>query len=70
MAEPSEVLRRLLDYLEPRIDLAHVQETARRHRTALFYEPLLCRTINQGIADYLSRHGIGSVNELVGTLKV
>jgi dihydroorotate dehydrogenase (NAD+) catalytic subunit len=38
--------------------------------TALFYDPLLCRKINAGIADYLSRHGIDSVNELVGTLKV
>jgi dihydroorotate dehydrogenase (NAD+) catalytic subunit len=38
--------------------------------TALFYDPLLCRKINAGIADYLVRHDIGSVNALVGTLKV
>jgi len=38
--------------------------------TALFYEPLLCRKINDGIADYLSRHGIPSVEALVGSLQL
>ncbi len=38
--------------------------------TALFYDPLLCKKINAGIADYLARHEMGSVSELVGTLKV
>lgn len=38
--------------------------------TALFYEPLVCRRINDGIADYLSRHDIRSVADLVGTLSV
>lgn len=36
--------------------------------TALFYDPLVCRSINDGIAEYLSRHGIASVQDLVGTL--
>jgi dihydroorotate dehydrogenase (NAD+) catalytic subunit len=36
--------------------------------TALFYDPLVCRTINTGIADYLDRHGIASVSELSGSL--
>jgi dihydroorotate dehydrogenase (NAD+) catalytic subunit len=36
--------------------------------TALFYDPLVCGRINSGIADYLARHGIASVGELVGTL--
>lgn len=36
--------------------------------TALFYDPLLCRAINAGIADYLQRHSMKSVSELVGTL--
>ncbi len=36
--------------------------------TALFYDPLICRKINSGIADYLDRHGFESVGELVGTL--
>lgn len=38
--------------------------------TALFYDPLICQTINAGIADYLSRHEIASVAELVGALKL
>ena len=38
--------------------------------TSLFYEPLLCRKINAGIAEYLARHEMGSVSELVGTLQV
>lgn len=36
--------------------------------TALFYDPLVCRSINDGIADYLQRHGIAGVADLVGTL--
>jgi dihydroorotate dehydrogenase (NAD+) catalytic subunit len=36
--------------------------------TALFYDPLVCRKINAGIATYLERHGFASVRELVGTL--
>jgi dihydroorotate dehydrogenase (NAD+) catalytic subunit len=38
--------------------------------TALFYEPLVCHDINAGIADYLERHGLQSVDELVGTLRL
>ena len=37
--------------------------------TALFYDPLLCTKINTGIAEYLTRHGMASINELIGTLK-
>ena len=36
--------------------------------TALFYDPLACRKINAGITDYLARHGLDSIGELVGTL--
>jgi len=36
--------------------------------TALFYEPLLCRRINDGIAAYLGRHGMASIRELTGSL--
>jgi dihydroorotate dehydrogenase (NAD+) catalytic subunit len=36
--------------------------------TALFYDPLVCRSVNQGIADYLSARGLQSVAQLVGTL--
>jgi dihydroorotate dehydrogenase (NAD+) catalytic subunit len=38
--------------------------------TALFYDPLLCPKINTGIADYLLRHDLGSVSDLVGSLQV
>ena len=37
--------------------------------TALFYEPLICRDINKGIADYLGRHQL-SLRELIGSLEV
>ena len=36
--------------------------------TALFYDPMVCREINQGIARYLQAHGFASVSQLVGTL--
>jgi dihydroorotate dehydrogenase (NAD+) catalytic subunit len=36
--------------------------------TALFYDPLVCSKINAGIADYLRRHGVQNVADLVGTL--
>jgi dihydroorotate dehydrogenase (NAD+) catalytic subunit len=36
--------------------------------TALFYDPLVCTKINAGISDYLQRHKMGSVSELVGAL--
>jgi dihydroorotate dehydrogenase (NAD+) catalytic subunit len=38
--------------------------------TALFYDPLICKKINQGIADYLQRHKLTNVSELVGTLSL
>jgi dihydroorotate dehydrogenase (NAD+) catalytic subunit len=37
--------------------------------TALFYDPLVCKKINAGIVDYLERHKMASVSELVGTLQ-
>ncbi len=37
--------------------------------TALFYDPLLCTKINAGIADYLARHGLTSVADVVGSLR-
>ena len=38
--------------------------------TALFYDPLVCQKINSGIAEYLARHDIPRVSELVGTLEL
>ncbi len=37
--------------------------------TALFYDPLVCRKINQGLAEYLHRHRIERLCDLVGTLQ-
>lgn len=38
--------------------------------TALFYDPLLCPKINGEIADYLRRHEMNHVSDLVGTLRL
>lgn len=38
--------------------------------TALFYDPLICSKINQGIRDYLERHQIPSVAQLTGSLQL
>ena len=38
--------------------------------TGLFYDPLLCGKINEGIEAYLERHGIEHVTDLVGTLEL
>ena len=37
--------------------------------TALFYDPMVCKRVNAGIAEYLSENGFKSVTELVGTLR-
>jgi dihydroorotate dehydrogenase (NAD+) catalytic subunit len=36
--------------------------------TALFYDPMVCKKINQGIAEYLQAHGFANVSKLVGAL--
>jgi len=36
--------------------------------TALFYDPLICKTINTGLSAYLERHDIGQLSELCGSL--
>lgn len=36
--------------------------------TALFYDPLICPKINDGIVEYLERHEMSEVSQLVGTL--
>jgi dihydroorotate dehydrogenase (NAD+) catalytic subunit len=37
--------------------------------TALFYDPFVCRKVNDGIAEYLRENGLESVSALVGTLR-
>ena len=36
--------------------------------TGLFYDPLTCPQVNQGITDYLAKHNFNSIHDLVGTL--
>ncbi len=38
--------------------------------TALFYDPLVCKKINQGIVDYLDRHDLSTVGQLTGALQL
>ncbi len=38
--------------------------------TALFYDPLICPSINEGILAYMDRHGIARVGDLVGSLRL
>ena len=38
--------------------------------TSLFYDPLLCTKINDGISDYLERHKMVSIADLVGSLRL
>jgi dihydroorotate dehydrogenase (NAD+) catalytic subunit len=35
--------------------------------TALFYDPLVCKKINAGIAEYLERHSM-TLQQLVGSM--
>jgi dihydroorotate dehydrogenase (NAD+) catalytic subunit len=37
--------------------------------TALFYDPLLCRKINAGVAEYIAANNLGGVADLVGSLR-
>jgi dihydroorotate dehydrogenase (NAD+) catalytic subunit len=37
--------------------------------TALFYEPLVCKSVNAGMLEYLRRHAIDSVTDLIGSLQ-
>jgi dihydroorotate dehydrogenase (NAD+) catalytic subunit len=37
--------------------------------TALFYDPMICKKINAGMADYLARHKLTSIKELIGAAR-
>ncbi len=37
--------------------------------TALFYDPLICKTINTGISEYLLKNNFTNISELVGTIE-
>jgi dihydroorotate dehydrogenase (NAD+) catalytic subunit len=38
--------------------------------TALFYDPLVCKKLNAGIADHLARHQLRHVSQLTGSLQL
>src|SRR3984885_10966621 len=38
--------------------------------SALFYDPLLCKTVNAGLAQYLDAQAMSSISQLVGTLQM
>ena len=38
--------------------------------TSLFYDPMVCKKINAGIAEYLRANGMSNVTELIGTLRI
>lgn len=38
--------------------------------TALFYDPLICKKLNDGISDYLIRHQLPDVAALIGSLQL
>lgn len=38
--------------------------------TALFYDPLVCVKINQGLLDYVRRHNLDNIGRLVGTVEL
>nr|VFK52889.1 MAG: dihydroorotate oxidase B, catalytic subunit [Candidatus Kentron sp. TUN]VFK53451.1 MAG: dihydroorotate oxidase B, catalytic subunit [Candidatus Kentron sp. TUN]VFK59979.1 MAG: dihydroorotate oxidase B, catalytic subunit [Candidatus Kentron sp. TUN] len=38
--------------------------------TALFYDPLICSTINRNLLEYMDRKGIDNIRELTGSLQL
>jgi len=54
---------------EDAIEFALVGATALGLGTGLFYDPLLCGKILDGLRDYMHRHGISRYRELVGALE-
>jgi dihydroorotate dehydrogenase (NAD+) catalytic subunit len=38
--------------------------------TALFYDPLVCTKINEGLQGYMRRHNLDDLSHLTGTLEV
>ncbi|MDX8409308.1 MAG: dihydroorotate dehydrogenase [Mariprofundales bacterium] len=53
---------------EDAIDFAIVGAQAIGVGTGLFYDPLICSKMLDGMGDYLQRHGLQDWSELVGTL--
>jgi len=51
------------------IDFAIVGSSAIGVGTGLFYDPLLCSTLLEGMADYLHQHQFACWQDLVATLQ-
>ena len=56
--------------IEDAIEFIIAGSTAVGIGTALFYEPLVCSKLNQGIIEYLDKNNLNSISELIGTLKL
>ena len=56
--------------IEDAIEFIIAGSTAVGIGTALFYEPLVCSKLNQGIIEYLDRNNLNSVSDLIGTLEL
>lgn len=54
---------------EDALEFAIVGSDALGLGTGLFYDPLLCRKVLDGLSDYLQRHHMTSYRELVGSLQ-
>jgi dihydroorotate dehydrogenase (NAD+) catalytic subunit len=52
------------------LEFAIVGATALGLGTGLFYDPLLCKKVLDGLSDYLSEHEMTSYQELVGSLNI
>ena len=38
--------------------------------TALFYDPMICKKINTDLINYMDKHNINSIHEIIGSLKL
>jgi dihydroorotate dehydrogenase (NAD+) catalytic subunit len=56
--------------IEDAIEFIIAGSTAIGIGTALFYEPLVCSKLNEGIIKYLDKYNISSVSDLIGTLQL
>ena len=54
--------------IEDAIEFIIAGSTAVGIGTALFYEPLVCAKLNEGITKYLDENNLDSISDLVGTL--
>ena len=56
--------------IEDAIEFIIAGSTAIGIGTALFYEPLVCSKLNEGIIKYLEKNNISNVSDLIGTLQL